>query len=413
MGEGVKKEVVVATLAVMFLTGTAYGSGYRITEQSIDSTAESGAHVAYTPGADSAYLNPANMGWLEDRGYLEANLEWIYLKSITYTDNRGGWHGGSSEVENFLLPTLFAVSPEYNKWRVGFYLTHPGGLSKKWMQPYPRTFAEEFSLKVHEGTFSLSYKFNEMVSAGGGLRGIYSSARVKSKGLVAPRVTASRYMKGDDLRWGYNLGLSIRPVEKVNLAVTYRSKVDLDFEGDAILWTSAGPAGYEGAGAVSVPLPAILALAASYEFFDQLTVELVYERNFWSEYERLDFNYPVPLNSPVLINVFDLPKAKNWQDSDSYRLGLTWDLKNSLILMAGFAYDETPVPDTTMGFDLPGSDALIYSLGFRYKLTKQMDFGASYLYVDKDDRQVVNSVLNGGFTGSGAHVVNIGISYKM
>jgi len=208
-------------------------------------------------------------------------------------------------------------------------------------------------------------------------------------------------------------GLSIRPVEKVNLAVTYRSKVDLDFEGDAILWTSAGPAGYEGAGAVSVPLPAILALAASYEFFDQLTVELVYERNFWSEYERLDFNYPVPLNSPVLINVFDLPKAKNWQDSDSYRLGLTWDLKNSLILMAGFAYDETPVPDTTMGFDLPGSDALIYSLGFRYKLTKQMDFGASYLYVDKDDRQVVNSVLNGGFTGSGAHVVNIGISYKM
>jgi len=410
--EEMKKKIVVAAIAGLLAGGTAYGAGYRIPEQSVDAVAKAGANVAYTPGADAAYYNPANMGWLEDRGYLEANLEWIRLKSITYTDSRTPLFNGESEEEDAVIPTFFAVSPDYNNFRVGLSLTLPDGLSKQWPQLYPRTFAEEFTLKAYEFGASGSYAINDMFSVAVGVRAIYADATVRSAGQVAPGISASRDMDGDAWEWGYNLALSVRPVKAMNLSATYRSNVDLDLEGDAHLLTSAGPGAYNGDGAVTVPMPAVFALAGSYTFFDQLTVELEYDRTFWSEYDRLDFSYPVSLGNPVLIGAFDQPKDKKWDDSDTYRLGLSYVTNNSFTLMAGFAYDQNPIPDSTIGFDLPDSDAYLYSLGLRYQATEQLGLGIGYLYADKDDRSAVNSIVDGKFSGSGAHLVTVGISYK-
>jgi long-chain fatty acid transport protein len=409
-----KKICALATVAALAIGGTVYAAGYRIPEQSVNSVSKAGANVAYTPGADAAYFNPANMGWLEDRGYFEGSLEWIKLKSVSYNDTRSAGLNGESKKENFVLPTFFAVSPDYHNFRIGLSLAYPNGLSKQWPQPYPGTFAEEFTLKTYEIGTSVAYTINDIVSLAGGLRAVYGDAKVRSAGQVAPGgVTASRYMEGDTWEWGYNLAFSVRPVKELHLSATYRSNVDLDLEGNAQLATNLGPSTYNGQGAVSVPMPAVFALAGSYTFFDQLTAEIMFERTYWSEYEYLDFSYPVSLGNPVLIAAFDNPKLKSWDDSDTYRIGLTYDTRQSIILMAGFAYDETPIPDATLGFDLPDSKSYIYSLGFRYLATEQLELGLGYLYVDKDDRSAVNSMVNGEYTGSGAHVMTFGVSYKL
>ena len=408
-----KKTFAAAAIMALVLSGQAWGAGYRIPEQSVNSLAKAGANIASANTADAAYFNPANMGWLEDRGYLEVDLGWINLKSITYTDNRTPLFNGESESEDFLLPTFFAVSPDYNGLRVGLSFAYPGGLSKEWPQVYPATFAREFTLKTYELGGSLSYTFNQVFSVAAGVRAIYADANVKSSGQIADGVTASRYMDGDTWEWGYNLALSARPTPALNLSATYRSKVDLDLDGDATLTTSAGPSTYTGPGAVSVPLPAVLALSAAYTFADQLTVEVEWDRTYWSDYETLDFTYPVSLGNPVLIAAFDQPKAKNWDDSDTWRIGLSWKVNDAFTLMAGFAIDENPIPDSTLGFDLPDSDALIYSAGLRYAVNPDLELGIGYLYTDKDDRSVVNSTVNGEFSDSGAHLVSVGLSYKL
>jgi len=408
-----KKTITGAAVIALAVAGTAYGSGYRIPEQSVNAVAKAGANVAYTTGADTAYYNPANMSWLEDRGFLEGGAGWIRLKSISYADNRTSRFNGESDKEDFVLPTLFAVSPDYHNFRVGLSWTVPGGLSKEWRQPFPETIAKEFTLTVYELGVSGSYKINDMFSLAAGARAIYADATVRSSGMVAPGVTAGRDMDGNTWEFGYNIAASVRPLPLMDLSVTYRSKVDLDLEGDAHLVTSAGPGVYNGSGAVSVPLPAVLSLAGSYTFFDQLTVELEYERTFWSRYDTLDFTYPAPLVNPVLNMAFDQPKNKGWDDSDTYRIGLSYDMKNAFTLMAGFAYDKTPIPDATLGFDLPDSDAYIYSLGVRYQANEHLNVGFGYLYDDKDDRSAVNRVINGEFSGSGAHVVSFGLTYKL
>jgi long-chain fatty acid transport protein len=204
-------------------------------------------------------------------------------------------------------------------------------------------------------------------------------------------------------------------VDNLNLAVTYRSNIDLDLDGDATLMTSASFAGsplYQGSGAVTIPLPAVLAIGGSYTFFDQLTVEVEYDRTFWSEYETLDFTYPRPLGNPFLTGAFDLPKAKDWDDSDSWRFSVSYDI-NAFTLMAGFAIDENPIPDSTLGFDLPDSDANLYSLGLRYQINADFDLGIAYLYDDKDSRSAVNDMVSGTFDDAGAHLVTVGFSYKL
>jgi len=408
-----KKTCACTAIAALLAGGTAYGAAYRIPEQSVNAVAKAGANIASSNTADSSYFNPANMSWLEDRAIFEGTAEWIHLKEIDYQDRRSPLYSGESDSEDFVLPTFFAVSPDYNNFRVGVSLTYPGGLSKKWRDPFPRTFAEEFTLKVYEFAVSGSYKVNDMISIAAGVRSLYADATVRSAGQVAPGITASRYMDGDTWEWGYNFAVAVRPTPELNLSATFRSKVDLDLEGTAELATSFGPDMYHGDAGASVPQPAVFSLAGAYTFFDQLTVELEYERTFWSSYESLDFTYPAPLTNPILNMAFDQPKIKNWDDSDTYRIGISYDMKNSFILMAGFAYDKTPIPESTLNFELPDSDAYIYSVGVRYTANEHLEVGIAYLYDDKDDRSVTNSVINGEFSDGGAHVVAIGLSYKL
>ncbi len=414
----VKKTIAVTLLGLLFTAGSAYGSGYRIPEQSINSTAKAGANVAYTPSADAAFFNPANMSWLENRAYFEADLTYIGLKSTSYSDNRTPLYNGDAEFESFFIPTFFMVSPDYNGLRVGLSLDAPAGLSKKWNQVYPKTFAQEFSLTVLEANPSLSYKIGDMFSVAAGARGIYADATVKSSGIITREfdgVYASRNMDGNTWAWGYNLAAALRPVDNLNLAMTYRSNINMELEGDAFLYTSASFAGspsYQGDGKVEIPLPAVLAIAGSYTFFDQLTIELEYDRTFWSKYDTLDFIYPTLLNNSFLTKAFDLPKEKNWDDSNTWRIGVSYDI-SVWTLMAGFALDKNPIPDSTLGFDLPDSDAKLYSVGFRYRVNEDLDLGMAYLYDDKDSRSVVNEYLNGTFDDAGAHMVTVGVSYKL
>jgi long-chain fatty acid transport protein len=202
-------------------------------------------------------------------------------------------------------------------------------------------------------------------------------------------------------------------MENMHWSVTYRSRGDLTVEGDATLkYTPLGLA-YAGYAEVEIPLPAVLAVAVSYTFFDRLTVELEYDRTYWSDYENLDFNYANAFSAPNPFANFDLPLAKDWKDTDAWRFSVSYDMKNDFILMAGFAIDENPVPSQTLGFELPDSDALLYSLGVRYQVNENMEMGLSYLYDDKDSRSVSNGVVDGTFKDASAHLVTFGFTYKL
>ncbi len=402
-----KKTISVLALASVFAAGSAFGSAYRIPEQSYNSTAKAGANIAGAQSADASYFNPANMSWMENAWHVEADLNYIHLSSIKYTDSRTAFYDGSTKEENFLLPTVFMVSPDYNNFHFGFSITAPYGLAKRWNGLYPSTFADKFELQVFDFNPTVSYKINDVVSVAAGVRCLYSTATYATNASV---VGVGQSMHGDVTAWGYNLAISARPEKDTNISITYRSNVDLDLEGTANFRGAFGNASSHGK--VTVPAPAVLALSGAHTFFDKLTIELTFDRTFWSEYKQLDLNFN---DVTPYTMIFGTAVDKNWKDSNAYRVGLTYKMSDMVSLMAGFAYDETPIPSETIGFDLPDSNAYLFSAGAKFKVTSQMELGLGLLYDLKSER-TVNNLAEGGhsdgkFKDASALLVSAGLSY--
>jgi long-chain fatty acid transport protein len=409
---------LLGTLLLAFgLCRSAWASGFRITNQSLGAVGLSGAHIAYTPGPDASYYNPANMPSLADRWRVETSLTTLALPSITYTDNRGPALNGDSENELFFMPLVHAVSPHYNNLRFGFSLTYPYGLSKRWDQPYPRASAKEFSLLIIEANPTVAYQVNPWLSVGGGLSVIYGEGEVDSEvtnppfPLPSPLTALNRSSDGSDTQLGYNLALSLRPSDKWTLAATYRSEVDLSLAGHGDLQALMGGTPlltYAGSSAIDLTLPAVLSLATAYTV-DRLTVEIGWDRTFWSSFENLDFQYDQDLLGTPF-DPFDRAVVKNWDDTDAFRLGLSVDWNERWTTTVGLAYDETPVPSDTLGFELPDTDATVYCAGLRYRASPAMELGLSYMYHRTRTRSVAQTDgIDGTFTDGGAHAVTVGL----
>jgi long-chain fatty acid transport protein len=403
-----KKKISVLALATVFMAGSAMASGFRIPEQSVDSTAKSGANVASATRADTAYYNPAKMSWMDNTWHTELDATYIYLSPIKYEDARTSRYDGESEDEHFLLPTGFVVSPSYGGARFGLALTAPFGLAKRWEDPYQKAAAEEFSLTVIEVNPTVSYGFGDMFSIAAGPRMLYADATVKSdaSGLGIP---LSREMEGDTVEWGWNVAMAVKPMDKLVFAATYRSHVDLDFEDDAKLNLMGRRMVLDTE--VSLHTPAVLALSVAYDILDNLNVEFTWDRTFWSEYEKLDFNF----TPQVPGNPFEAAVPKDWDDGDAFRLGVTYGLNDTITLMAGFAYDKNPQPENRVTFDLPDSDAYLYSLGMQYKVSDKMELGIGALYDYKETRTVaVNPTdrVYGEFTDASALLISVGMNYR-
>lgn len=401
-----KQMVKVATL-LSLSAATLLASGYRIPEQSLNSVALSAAYVANANGADASYYNPANMAFMAEGGYIETSLTYINLSKVNF-DGIAPSMDGESKEEEFLLPNLHYVSPKMGNWRYGLSIVAPAGLSKRWDDPFPRASAEEFTLKVIEVNPTASYLVNDQFAVGFGLRGVYTEGVIKYKGTGY-----QNKMEADSIDFGYNLAMSYKPMNDLTFSATYRTKVDLTVSGDAE--TVLGVTSRNGDVKTQIPLPASLALAAAYTM-NKTTAEFVFERTYWSAYDSLDFQFE---NTIVESTSLGAKKSKNWKDANAYRIGVSHQYSDALKLMAGFAIDKTPAPSSTIGFELPDSDAKLYSVGFEYKLSQNLKVGLAYLYDDKEDRTVSNynastnpTGASGTFTDSSAHLVTASLKYK-
>lgn len=140
--------------------------------------------------------------------------------------------------------------------------------------------------------------------------------------------------------------------------------------------------------------------------------------------QELDFDYDGSLSTLTLFGIpsanaiFDAPIQKNWKDTNSYRIGVTHKLDDTWTLMAGYAYDKTPIPESTAGFELPDSDAHIFSVGARYQYSDNMDIGFGLLYDKKETLKIREgtsptvSVDNADFEDASAILLTVGMQYK-
>jgi long-chain fatty acid transport protein len=383
-------------LPVTLLTVSANlsASGYYLPEQSTNATALTAAYIANAHGADASFYNPANLVFTEDKqGSMELDLLWVHSPEIDFTGTSSliGDISNSAESQDVLVPNFFYISPDIgNNWRFGFS-SYSTGLKTDWKSGYQLSAAEKADIQSTELTPVVSYKFSDRFSVGGGVRFSYTDAKVKLGTLD---------LSGDGWDYGYNLAMTFRPTQKLSIAGTYRSKITTKLEGDAFVGV-VGPIG----GNADYILPANLGLGIAYSF-DNTTVELAYNRLFWSDYDSLDIN---------LDGLGTTSQTKNWSDTHTYRLGITHQYSPALTLMAGITFDETPIPDSTMAFEILDNDFVVYGLGAKYKLDDKWTLGGAFLYADGDGRSYTSAsyapdTVQGSFDRD-LYVYNLSLTY--
>jgi len=397
----------------LIATVSIFAAAYKLPEQSINGTALGAANVASCDGADCAFYNSANSVFLDPNSqYVEVGGTFVHLPAIEYNGKQNLGKAivpanAKSKEENIPIPYLHYVSKAYGNYRYGLSVTVPGGLVKRWESPIQKLYAQKFELDTVNINPFVAYKVNKNFAVSAGLNIVYSKGIVKSDGSGVG-LPLKRDMDGDSIDYGYNLAATLHLDNGINLAATYRSKVKLSEEGDATLTYATFNQTLESS--VNIYLPAALSLAISKDI-DKTTIEFVYERTFWSSYKTLDFNYNTPLPAS-LQPLFDAPIPKNWKDTNTFRVGLKYRYSDKLTLMAGYSYDQSPIKEQYLNYELPDSDAHVFSAGFHYQQNKNLGWGVAVLYDYKKNRTVNNGKINGKFTKGGALLVTAGVTYK-
>ena len=389
------KKVLLSIVATCSLLNAG---GYKVPEQSADSLGLAASNVAFSFGADAAYFNPANMMFLDGRHHFESTLGWFHINSLDFKTDSGKTY--SSKKFDSLAGTFSFVTPElYENCKFGLALAVPAAVGISWEDPETAFTGKRFKLQVVELNPTVAYRINDKLAIAVGARGVYTKGKIASDFGVG-----YREIQGDAINYGYNVALTYRPIEELSFAVTYRSKVNLELKGhtDADFKGPLAPISYHGKTRVEIPLPAQLVLATGYKFSD-FTLLLAYERTYWSKFKDYDFEFgdktAAHTNPPFgrfFKAMMDDPVVKNAKDSNTYRIGLAYDVNEKLRLMAGFSYDEDITSSNHTGLELPNTTSKAYTAGLNYKFTDNLEVAFGYVYQHRDKKRATDIATGAG-----------------
>jgi len=203
--------------------------------------------------------------------------------------------------------------------------------------------------------------------------------------------------------FNYNFGLMLKPSEKMQFGISYRSKTDVAFKhgkayfnlpvsvstnaatNTALLSALRAKFPYVQNGSTTLNLPSMLNFGFLYKFTESWDASADVDLVQWSCYDQLVIKLEKQL--PMA----QLTVNKNWENSSVYRLGTSYRLNSTWVFRGGLLYDKNPVPDTSFDAQLPDADRTGFSAGLGYTVSG-VTFDFSYLFLKFANRDKNNFV---------------------
>ena len=269
---------------------------------------------------------------------------------------------------------------------------------------------------------NVSYKLpGKDLSFGAGAQIIRTNVRLVRDAVLRDDTQVKSTIAGSGWGFGGTASVLYRPIKPLSIGLNYRSAANLNIEGDAHFEGEEGTA-FEStftdqAGSTMIPLPHALTLGVGYTY-DKLFVGLDINYTTWSRYDQLVLNFSEPCREgsescDPAVDETDPPQTvitNNWQDAMAFRFGIQYEAVKNLDVRAGFAYDNTPIPEKTLSPSLPGNDRAAVSLGLGYTIAGfRADVG--YQFVNALEREVRDTDNLPGIYKTKAHVLGLNLGY--
>jgi long-chain fatty acid transport protein len=364
-----KNFLALGLAAALLAPQVAGAEGFAINEWSAEGVAMGGARMFAEDDAVNVAYNPASITKVKGE---------VMKSSYTYLSPHGSYKlydSNNDEIKG---------EPTHNKvhagWAVGSYYVRQIN-DKEWfgIGAFPRfAMVSEFERgsKASSNAFfsklngvsvtpTYAHKFDKKWSAAVGAEINYVGLELQKNAYATPAMNVgSVQIEGESYALGWNAAANYTFDDKNEIGVVYRSRITHSLEADAKAYSSIHKGTANAYGVVT--LPDSWDIGYNHKFDKKTRMELKATRTNWSTYDALNVYFDKP--------IFGKPAAlsdKNWENGWRYAIGLEHNLSDKYTVMAGFAFDESSIPNDGGDFIVPTGLRRTYSIGARYNDKKQ------------------------------------------
>jgi long-chain fatty acid transport protein len=410
------------------IAGQALAAGFAIKEQS--GAALGNAFAGATAGAEDIsymFFNPAGLTRhsgsqvLGIASYIAPQAEFSGGSASTVlTTPISGGNGGDDIANNALVPVFYAMWDVNPDLKLGLGINAPWGLvtdyDGDWIGRYHAERSELHTINVNP---AVAYKLHDMISIGAGLQAQYidvSLSQAIDFGSIDQALFAGAFggvpggsdgrgkVKGDDIGFGYTLGVLFEPWESTRVGLGYRSMVAHELEGDGTFDpggpVGAGISGFTGQFVntgvkASVKLPETVSFGFHQDIDNQWSVMGEASWTHWSRFRELRIRFDNPSQA-------DSVTDESWENQWFVAAGVTYRPDQDWTIRAGVAFDESPIPDRTRTPRIAGEDRTWIAVGAGYEPFENMkiEFGYTHIFVDDSTLDLTASGIGNTFRGN-------------
>jgi len=380
-------------------------AGFGLFEQGAKAQGMAGAFTAQADDPSLLFHNAGALGFVQKT---DVAVSLTYFKGTTATfRGLAPFPGPTARAEQSLInqptPQVYFVSHINQTWKWGIGVDTPFGLTTEWKNP--NSFAGRFlstkaALRAFDVNPTIGWQATPTLGIGIGAIARFSDLELKRHQAAINPFTlhvadVARVDLKADLKTGYgwNLGLLEKFSDRFSVGLSYRSKVKVDYTGDArFAQVATGFPQFDAAVAAQIPFGRNLPVKTSIDFPDMASLGLAFgltpnllletDANWtgWSSFDVVDINFTngaLPSSSV----------PEHWKNAWNYRAGLRWTTSPSSQWRFGYIYDQTPQPEQAISPLLPDADRNGYAIGYGWTGAYKFDLALSYIDFKSRTRQ--------------------------
>ena len=355
------------------------GQGFQVNLQGQKQQGMGGAGTAFMQDASALFFNPGGSSFVHGNSV---------IAGVTPTFARGAFLDAASNTvsrTNSPVSTPFAAYglfelKDSSKLKLGLAVYTPFGSTVQWEDGWTGRFAlTRLELRAIFFQPTVSYRINSKIGVGAGF--VYANGKVNLQKDIPVIDQNGNYghaeLSGKASGYGFNVGIYFKPIEKLCIGLTYRSKVAMRVNGGQA--TFKVPASLatnfpDGKFSSSLPLPNVTTLGLAYKLNEKLDFALDINYVGWKAYDTLSFDYEN--NTASLI---DTKSARMYKNTFAFRGGAQYKIDSHFAARLGLAYGLTPVQNGYVTPETPDANRVNYTAGIGYE-TKNLKLDASFLF---------------------------------
>ena len=409
------KKIVVTTA---LLAGVlSYAGGFRVSLQGVKQLAM--AHTsAHAEDASVTFFNPAGMSFIPSKLSIAAGG--FGAKTLVTYQNLSTLD--SYETNNPIGTPLYAAVAYkiMDNISVGFNFSTPFGSTIEWPSDWAgKEIVQRLELKAFYFQPMVSFKLAPWMSVGGSY--IYAKGSVNWDKAVT-QLGGSLNLTDDKASGsGFGIGFYFQPNDKLDVSIAYRSPIDMEADKGVVSF-NISPALYpslnldaSGKDSFKATLPLVdeYTIGATYKITPKWMVSGDFNYSGWDQYNQLtlDFANATIGNQPTDPTILISPK--NFQSTQTWRVGTQYQINDMIAARAGYYYDESPYSDENFQAETPSFDSNVITAGLGLKFAKNFGVDVAGGIALPKSREVKNAYNNFyGQAKAKAYYFGLGLSYN-